>query len=113
MADITLTTTAVIPSGTTITITLYEDTNGDGTADNSDTQAIANGTNDYTLTGFANTAGAWYSFKTDKTSSDPTLVAQLQALTANQVDGSIPTLSAATAINITDTTATPRVTVTF
>ena len=90
MADITLTTAAVIPAGTGITVTVYEDTDDDGIANNSASQAIATGTNVYTLTGFSNTAGAKYSFKADFTSSDSAQAATLQSVQAAQVAGGAP-----------------------
>lgn len=52
MADITLSTTATIPTNTSVSVTVYEDANGDGTADNTATQSIDDGSNSYTLSGF-------------------------------------------------------------
>lgn len=53
MADIELTTTATIGAGESITVTVFEDTNLDSTADNQASQIIDNGTNTYTLSGFS------------------------------------------------------------
>lgn len=52
MAWLELTTTATVPAGATLDITVKEDVDGDGTAENSETQSIDDGTNTYTLDGF-------------------------------------------------------------
>lgn len=57
MADINLDTTATIPSGASATVWVYEDTDNDGVADNVAEQAIGNGTNTYTLSGFDDSSG--------------------------------------------------------
>ena len=85
-ASVTLTTVAVIPANTGITITVYEDTDNDGVSNASASQAIATGTNAYTLTGFANGAGAKYSFKADFTSTTGA-AATLQSVQVAQVAG--------------------------
>ena len=41
MANVTLDTVASVPAGTGITVTVHEDTNNDGTAEYSTSQAIA------------------------------------------------------------------------
>ena len=51
MTDITVTTYASIPAGTA-TVTVYEDTTGDGTPDNTATFTATDGTTSATLSGF-------------------------------------------------------------
>lgn len=58
MADIDLTTTASVPSGTSITVTVYEDVGG--SAENVASQAIDDGTNTYTLSGFDGNGGSYW-----------------------------------------------------
>lgn len=53
MVDVRLTTTSDIPSGAGIDVTIYEDTNNDGTADNSATITLSGGSNETnTASGF-------------------------------------------------------------
>lgn len=55
--SVELATTAAIPTTETVEITVFEDSNGDGTADNSVTQTIDDGANTYTLSGFDTSSG--------------------------------------------------------
>ena len=107
MASVTLTTTATIPASTGITITVYEDTNSDGVSDFSAAQAIATGTNAYTLTGFAGGA-AQYSFKADFTSSDPLVAAVLDSVQVEQVTGAITEATAPQRYIVNSSTAVMR-----
>lgn len=60
MADITLNTDVTL-NGQTVDVTVYEDTDGDGTANNSATQSLSDGSNSYTLSGFSGTTGSdWW-----------------------------------------------------
>lgn len=70
MTDLTLTTTATVPTNTSIVITVYEDTDGDGVAENSADQSIAGGTNSYTLSGFNGSSGndIWFEVEYGNTS---------------------------------------------
>lgn len=86
MANITLDTVASVPAGTGITVTVYEDTNNDGTAEYSTSQAIADGTQSYTLTGFAGGA-AKYRIEVDLTSTDRALAPWLDSATVTQASG--------------------------
>lgn len=81
MAKLELTTTATIPSSNqTIDITIYEDADGDGTAENSATQTIDNGTNTYVLSGFDASSGNDIWFETSNGTSDYTTVADLNTV---------------------------------
>ncbi len=51
-----LNTDATVPSGTSITITVNQDTNSDGTADNTESVSIGDGMNTYGLSNFADTS---------------------------------------------------------
>ncbi len=86
MANVTLDTVASVPAGTGITVTVHEDTNNDGTAEYSTSQAIADGTRSYTLTGFAGGA-AKYHIEVDLTSTDRALAPWLDSATVTQASG--------------------------
>lgn len=60
MADLFLNTDATLPSGTSIDVVVYEDTDRDGVAENTATQSIGSGINSYTLTGFDVSSGNDY-----------------------------------------------------
>lgn len=78
MADIDLTTTVSVPSGTSITVTVYEDVDGDGSAENTASQAIDDGTNTYSLSGFdANGGSYWIEAEFD--TNDVTKTAELDS----------------------------------
>ena len=65
MVNIYLTTTATIPSGSSITVYVYEDISGSSNsdvtdADNSNSTTISDGTNTNTLSGFSGGTGNSY-----------------------------------------------------
>lgn len=53
-------TTATIPTSTSADLTIYQDTDGDGVAENSETVSVAGGTNTTSLTAFQAATGATY-----------------------------------------------------
>lgn len=92
MAEIELTTTASIPANTSLSVTVYEDTDQDGVAENSTSQSIDDGTNTYVLSGFAGGEGNDYWLTIEPSTSDPTTT---PSLTEAGID--IPTPLTATA----------------
>lgn len=65
MADITLTTTSTLNGGS-VTVTVYEDTTTDGTADNTNSVALSGGTDETnTLSGFDASTGNDYWIEAD------------------------------------------------
>lgn len=79
MATIELTTVANIPSGASLDVTVYEDVDQDGTADNQATQAIDDGTNTYSLTGFSGGTGSDYWLDQSYSNSDTSVTAHLDS----------------------------------
>lgn len=73
MPDITLTADVTL-NGETIDVTVYEDTDGDGTAENQATQSLSDGNNNYTLSGFSGNTGSdwWLDVVPDTSSSTST-----------------------------------------
>ena len=73
MVDVNVSFSSVsIPSGTSATLTVYEDTDGDGTAENQASTSLLDGLTSYTLSGFddVDTNDTWFDVKlenTDKT----------------------------------------------
>ncbi len=53
-------TDATVSSGTSMSLTVYEDTTGDGTADNTETISVADGVNTYTLSNLDGSSGNTY-----------------------------------------------------
>lgn len=72
MADIGIQTTATVPANTSILITVYEDIDGDGDAENSTTQSIEDGDNSYVLSGFDKSSGNEFWTSVERKSSDVT-----------------------------------------
>lgn len=67
MSELTVTTDASIPTDSSIVLTVYEDADGDGIAENSETVTIADGSNTYTVSGFNASSGneVWVSADID------------------------------------------------
>lgn len=58
MADLEVSFNAVnVPTNASGTVTVYEDTNGDGTADNSNSVSLSDSTTTYSLSGFDTSSG--------------------------------------------------------
>lgn len=87
MVDVELTTTATVPANTTLTITIEEDTNSDGSVDNSAQQSIGDGTNTYTLTGFD---GGRLRADISLDQTDDALTAELDSVSATYVAPTAP-----------------------
>lgn len=67
MVDVDVTFGAVdLTSSTSTEITIYEDTSGDGNADNQATQTLSAGTTSYTLSGFGGGGDLWFDLKIDE-----------------------------------------------
>jgi hypothetical protein len=62
-----LTTTATVPSTTSVKITVYEDTDQDDTAENIESVSIADGTNSYILDTLSGGTGIDYWIEADYT----------------------------------------------
>lgn len=126
MATLKLTTTATVPSGSTLSITIYEDVGGDGSGastdpngrayDNTATQSIDDGTNSYTFTGFSLQTGDDLWIQVDEDNTDPTTTASLDSATVAEVAtesgtvSSTSTLSAEEFTNFEEPTITSTVT---
>jgi len=79
MANLTVTTEAVVPAGTSIDLTVYEDSTGDGSANNSDSVVgVSDGVNTYTLSGFNGTAKNQFWLKADLATNDETVTPELK-----------------------------------
>lgn len=86
MTDLELTTDATIPSNTSTDVTVYEDTDNDGTAENSATQSIGGGTNTYTLTGFDGSSGNGIWIEASVSNTDVTTTASLNSVDVQTAD---------------------------
>lgn len=73
MADIVLNADVTL-NGETVDVTVYEDTDGDGTAENQASQSISDGSNSYTLSGFSGNKGSdwWLDIVPDTSASTST-----------------------------------------
>lgn len=111
MANISLTTSATIPSGDqSITVTIYEDTDQDGTAENSASQSIDTGTNTYTLPGFTGGTGNDYWLDIEPATTAKTDAPVLESAEINTDPGDTTEETAVkTSMSVSPATATETV----
>lgn len=102
--NIELTTTSTIPTDTSIDVTVYEDTSGDGSADYQQTQSLGGGADEITefdqLTGDTGTAyDYWLDITLDTSDVTTTATMTEPASLAFPSDGSSTSTATATATN--------------
>lgn len=76
---IVLNTDATIPTNTSLTVTVNEDTDGDGAAENTETLSIGGGTNQYTLSNIQSVADNDHWLEVQGSKTDITLTASLNS----------------------------------
>jgi hypothetical protein len=87
MADIDISFGAVnVPSGASATLTVYEDTDQDGTAENQNSVSLVDGTTSYSVSGFAGGTGNDYWWDVDVSNTDKTVA----SIATAPVDFTIP-----------------------
>jgi len=80
MSDIEVSFSSVsIPTDTSVDLVVYEDTSGDGNADNQASTSMSDGTTTYTLSGFTGGAGNeyWWEVKPDNTDVAETAIVEV------------------------------------
>jgi hypothetical protein len=77
----TITTTATVPSNTSCTLAVFQDTSGSGSPDNTQTITVRNGTTTHSLSGFGASPGAHYWVRVGLDTNDPTRSAIFEGAT--------------------------------
>lgn len=80
VAVTSLDTVATVPTNTTLDITVEQDTDGDGTVENTQTVSVADGSDTNSLSGFTDTSGR-YRLVVQPSNSDRELTASLDSAT--------------------------------
>jgi hypothetical protein len=89
MVDLTLDTTATVPANTSLTVVVEEDSDSDGTVENSVSQSVGDGANSYTLSGFAGAGQVRIRVEADNTDDVSTASLDSATVTAPDVAGSL------------------------